>query len=48
MSVTQVESGVTNESYPEIFDERAMPTQNKEKKPGQQPDHKIREYFEKV
>lgn len=47
MSGIHVESGVTDESYPELFDERAMPKQNKEKKPGQQPDHKIREYFEK-
>jgi len=42
-----VDSGFTTDSHPEVFDIRAMPVQPKEKKPGQQPDHIIREYFEK-
>ena len=44
----QVDSGVTSEEHPELFDIRAMLTQPEVKKPGQQPDHVIREYFEKV
>ncbi|KAH3847784.1 hypothetical protein DPMN_090115 [Dreissena polymorpha] len=43
----QVDSGVTSEEHPELFDIRAMLTQPEVKKPGQQPDHVIREYFEK-
>ncbi|KAL4238057.1 hypothetical protein ACF0H5_002768 [Mactra antiquata] len=46
MSGIQVESGVTDKSYPEVFDERAMLPQPSEKKPGQLPDHLIRQYFE--
>ena len=44
----KVEQGLTNEAYPEKFDERAMLPQPKEKKPGQQPDHVIKQFFEKV
>lgn len=43
-----VEKGLTDEAHPELFDERAMPPQSAEKKPGQQPDHVIKQYFEKV
>ena len=48
MSGVQVENGFTEEAHPEIFDTRAMPAQPKEKKPGQQPDHIIQQYFENV
>jgi len=44
----KVEQGLTNEAYPEKFDERAMLPQPKERKPGQQPDHVIKQFFEKV
>lgn len=47
MSV-KVEKGLTDEAHPELFDERAMLPQSKDKKPGQQPDHVIKQYFEKV
>ncbi|WAR20076.1 hypothetical protein MAR_001914 [Mya arenaria] len=47
MPAIEVENGVVDEAHPEIFDPRAMPPQPKEKKPGQQPEHVIKEYFEK-
>lgn len=43
-----VEKGLSDEAHPEMFDERAMLPQSAEKKPGQQPDHVIKQYFEKV
>ena len=48
MSVVDVESGVSDKAYPEVFDIRAMLPQSKQKKPGQLPDDMIRKYFEDV
>ena len=48
MSVVDVDSGVSDKAYPEVFDIRAMLPQSKQKKPGQLPDDMIRKYFEDV
>ena len=40
--------GQTTDSYPELFDIRAMLPQPDVLKPGQQPENVIKEYFEKV
>lgn len=46
MSKIEVESGVSDKAYPEVFDPRAMLPQPKKKKPGQVSDEQIRQYFE--
>ncbi|XP_062616942.1 uncharacterized protein LOC134278659 [Saccostrea cucullata] len=38
--------GMTSEKHPECFNIEAMPPQPKEKKPGQLPDHLIKQFFE--
>ena len=48
MSRIAVDSGLTDEAHPELFDARAMLPQPKEKKPGQISDDLIRQYFEEV
>ena len=48
MSKIIVDSGVTDEAHPELFDTRAMLPQPKDKKPGQISDDLIRQYFEEV
>ena len=48
MSKIEVESGVSDKAYPEVFDPRAMLPQPKKKKPGQVSDAQIRQYFENV
>ena len=48
MPVIEVESGATDEAYPELFDTRTMLPQPKDKKPGQISDDLIRKYFEDV
>ena len=40
--------GEVEETYPDIFNIQAMPTQPLEKKPGQLPDHMIKQFFEEV
>ena len=40
--------GCTDEAHPELFNLAAMPTQPKEKKPGQLSEDKIRQFFELV
>ncbi|KAK3087156.1 hypothetical protein FSP39_002452 [Pinctada imbricata] len=39
-------AGLVDESYPDVFNIKAMPTQPPEKKPGQLPEHMIRKFFE--
>lgn len=38
--------GMTSESHPECFNKEAMPAQPKEKKPGQLPEHLVKQFFE--
>lgn len=40
--------GMTSECYPECFNIEAMPPQPKEKKPGQLPEHLVKQFFEEV
>lgn len=40
--------GMTSESHPECFNKEAMPAQPKEKKPGQLPEHLVKQFFEEV
>ena len=40
--------GNVEETYPDTFNIKAMPTQTLEKKPGQLPDHMIKQFFEEV
>lgn len=40
--------GMTSECHPECFNTAAMPAQPKEKKPGQLPDHLVKQFFEEV
>ena len=44
----KVVSGATEEANPGFFDIRAMPPQPKEPKPGQLPEHMIKQFFEDV
>lgn len=45
---TKAYPGEVEETYPDIFNIQAMPTQPLEKKPGQLPDHMIKQFFEEV
>ena len=45
---TNAYPGEVEETYPDIFNIQAMPTQPLEKKPGQLPDHMIKQFFEEV
>lgn len=40
--------GDVDEVHPEVFNLSAMPEQPLEKKPGQLPEHMIRQFFEQV
>ncbi|XP_069117186.1 phytanoyl-CoA dioxygenase domain-containing protein 1 homolog [Argopecten irradians] len=41
-----IEYGMVADGHPELFDIRAMPSPNKDKKPGQLPNDMIRQFFE--
>lgn len=43
-----VERGAPTEVFPDIFNLKAKPPQPKQPKPGQLPDHMIKQFFEDV
>ena len=48
MSATKRWPGDVDQTFPDVFNIKAMPPQPSEKKPGQLPDAMIRQFFEEV
>ncbi|XP_060071963.1 uncharacterized protein LOC132551834 [Ylistrum balloti] len=46
VTIRPIEYGLVGDEHPELFDIRAMPTPNKDMKPGQLPSHMIKQFFE--
>jgi hypothetical protein len=40
--------GLVEQTHPDVFNINAMPPQPAEKKPGQLPEHMIKQFFEEV